>query len=154
MGIFDPSAEVKSGSFTPCREHLKIVQAEVKQCKSGRDAINFEFKTDAGKTRYKNVTVNSIFSSVIKGMMIGVGLNPDNFGEASLREIANAFYGKDGDAWTSIPKDKEYPEPQYFFPKGSPAMPNRSPSAPEPEEPPIDSYEGISSENGNDSIPF
>lgn len=128
MGLFDPNAEVRTG-FSPCREHLRIVNAEVKKCGTGRDAINFEFRTNSDKTRYKTVTVNSIFSSVIKGMMIGVGLNPENFGEANLREIAEAFYGKDGEAWTAIPKDKEYPEPQYFFPKGSPAMPNRKPES-------------------------
>lgn len=125
MGVFDPDAEVRTG-FTPCREHLRVVNAEVKSCKSGRDAINFEFKTDSGKTRYKNVVVNSIFSSVIKGMMLGVGLNPSMFGDAGLHEIADAFYGKDGDAWTTIPKDKEYPEPQYFFPKGSKASKSES----------------------------
>jgi hypothetical protein len=128
MGLFDPNAEVRTG-FTPCREHLRIVNAEVKVCKSNRDSINFEFKTDADKTRYKTVTVNSIFSSVIKGMMLGVGLNPENFGEANLREIAEAFYGKDGEAWTAIPKDKEYPVPQYFFPKGAPSMPNHAPKS-------------------------
>ena len=140
MGLFDPNAEVRTGGFTPCREHLRIVNAEVKKCGTGRDAINFEFRTDADKTRYKTVTVNSIFSSVIKGMMLGVGLDPMRFAEAELSHIACAFVNTDGDAWTTIPKDKEYPEPQYFFPKGSPAMPNRSPSVPEP-EPPMDSYE-------------
>lgn len=118
MGLFDPNAEVRTG-FTPCREHVKIVNAEAKPCKSGRDAINFEFKTDTGKTRYKTVTVNSIFSSVIKGMMLGVGINPADHAESSLRQIAFAFIETEGDVWTTIPKDKEYPEPQYFFPKGS-----------------------------------
>ena len=120
MGVFDPDAEVRTGEFKPCREHLRIVNAEVKQCKSGRDSINFEFKTDAGKTRYKTVTVNSIFSSVIKGMMLGVGIDPVNFGDAELRDIARAFINTEGEAWTSIPKDKEYPEPQYFFQKTQP----------------------------------
>jgi hypothetical protein len=125
MGLFDPNAEVRTG-FTPSREHVRIVKAEVKVCKSGRDSINFEFKTDADKTRYKTVTVNSIFSSVIKGMMIGVGIDYTRFAEADLYDIANAFKNTDGDAWTSIPKDKEYPEPQYFFPKGSKANGSRS----------------------------
>lgn len=138
MGIFDPNAEVSSGAFKPCREHLRIVNAEVKQCKSGRDSINFEFKTDAGKTRFKTVTVNSIFSSVIKGMMLGVGLNPANFGESGLHEIALAFINTEGEAWTSIPKDKEYPEPQYFFQKNP-----STPSAGTSDEPPIDSYGDI-----------
>ena len=85
MGIFDPNAEVSSGAFKPCREHLRIMNAEVKQCKTGRDSINFEFRTDSDKKRYKTVTVNSIFSSVIKGMMLGVGLNPAMFADAAER---------------------------------------------------------------------
>jgi len=138
MGIFDPNAEVSSGAFKPCREHLRIMNAEVKQCKTGRDSINFEFRTDSDKKRYKTVTVNSIFSSVIKGMMLGVGLNPAMFADAGLNEIARAFINKDGDAWTSIPKDKEYPEPQYFFQKNA-----GTPSSGSADEPPIDSYGDI-----------
>ena len=114
MGVFDPNADVGGGPAKPGKKKLYFYSVKPDVCKSGREKLSFEFRFDGEKKMFKDVTVNSIFSSVIKGMMLGVGLNPADFGEAGLHEIARAFTGREGVAWCE-PNEKGYLEPSYFI---------------------------------------
>ena len=158
MGIFDPNADAGGGGIQPGRKHLTCVNAEVKPCKSGRDSINFEFRTDNDKKMFKTVVVNSIFSSVIKGMMLGLGIDPARYGEATLQQIAFAFSGTDGDAWCEIPPEKQYLEPKFFYDKTSTREPPKiGKAAPAPQSMARPTQQTLAPESAgyqDDPIPF
>ena len=137
----------------------------------GTEGKAFVFCKDQNHERkmYKTIYASKMFNRFFTGYILALGLNPMELDQACKEGkgeewLARYIPGRSGDFdcryGEANREGKRYLEPfvkaeidfKEWLESQNGTAPQRAPSAPEPDEPPIDNYEGMAS--NSDPLPF